>query len=207
MIANTLEQYRNYTGECFSRIKSYDTVAQMWEERSKEYAQLVAIEYDGKSYTYAQLAEDVAKYRTVLKSKGVSGRVALLIPNSYDFVKAFLAAVTLGCTAAVLPAHLDEKSRLAGHLLYDRQIGRAAVTGAFQIHQMRMGSALRRKVQRNLLRMLAVYRHLCVIAFVQTHSLSFKQVNRRKKDHAIPSVSQKAFRIRNPTSPLFSGWN
>lgn len=110
MIANTLEQYRNYTGECFSRIKSYDTVAQMWEERSKEYAQLVAIEYDGKSYTYAQLAEDVAKYRTVLKSKGVSGRVALLIPNSYDFVKAFLAAVTLGCTAAVLPAHLDEKS-------------------------------------------------------------------------------------------------
>ena len=37
-------------------------------------------------------------------------RVALLAANSYDWVKAFLAITTLGCTAVALPAHLDAKT-------------------------------------------------------------------------------------------------
>ena len=113
MEVNTLEIYRRYTGEeTFKRIKHYDTLSQMWEERSKEYAELTAVMDNGSSYTYAQLADDVAKFRTVLKNSGArkGDTVALYIPNSYDFVKAFLAVVTSGCTAAVLPAQIDEKA-------------------------------------------------------------------------------------------------
>ena len=113
MKADTLELYRTYTGdETFDRIKHYETVAQMWEDRAAEYADLTAIADDGKTYTFRQLQEDVAHFRAVLRASGVEQgqRVALLIPNSYDFVKAYLAAVTAGCTAVILPAHLDEKA-------------------------------------------------------------------------------------------------
>lgn len=112
MIADTLERYRAYTGEeTYSRIKRYETVAQMWEERSKEYASLAAVEDNGVSRTFAELAADVARFRTVLKDKCYpKSRVAILAPNSYDFVKAFLAVITLGCTAVVLPAHLNEQA-------------------------------------------------------------------------------------------------
>ncbi len=111
MIADTLEIYRRYTGAAFDRIKHYDNMAEMWEARSAEYADLTAIADNGSTYTYRQLAEDVARFRTVL-SRHVSApaRVALLAANSYDWVKAFLAIVTLGCTAVALPAHLDAKT-------------------------------------------------------------------------------------------------
>ena len=135
MIANTLEQYRAYTGEeTFSRIKPYETLAKMWEERSAEYAGLTAVSDDGKEYTFAALADDVADFRAVLKPRiaeksrvfravlkpriAEKSRVAILLPNSYDFVKAFLAVVTLGCTAAVLPAHLDEKAVAGTRLMF-----------------------------------------------------------------------------------------
>ena len=112
MIADTLELYRKYTGdETFNLIKPFDTLTDMWQARSAEYADRVAVEDDGKSYTFAQLADDAARFRTVLKNRGVKpSRVAILVPNSYDFVKAFIAVTTLGCTAAILPAHLGDKA-------------------------------------------------------------------------------------------------
>lgn len=112
MIAETLELYRQYTGEeTFARIKDYPSLAAMWEERAREYAELIAIEDNGERYTFRRLAEDAAAFRAALLDSGVrqGDRVALLIPNSYAFVKAFLAVTTLGCTAAVLPAHLGEQ--------------------------------------------------------------------------------------------------
>ena len=62
MIADTLELYRKYTGETFDRIKSFDTMADMWEDRWREYSDLTAVVDDGKEYTFAQLAEDVAQF-------------------------------------------------------------------------------------------------------------------------------------------------
>lgn len=111
MIADTMELYRKYTGEAnLKHIKHFNTLAEMWEERSQEYSDLTAIEDNGNKYTYSQLREDTAKFRTVLLKHIKGGeRVALLIANSYDFVKAFLAVTTLGCTAAVLPAHLTSE--------------------------------------------------------------------------------------------------
>lgn len=111
MIADTLEIYRRYSGATFDRIKHFDNMAQMWEARSEEYAGLTAIVDSGTAYTYRQLSEDVARFRTVLRRHiAAPARVALLAANSYDWVKAFLAIVTLGCTAVALPAHLDAKT-------------------------------------------------------------------------------------------------
>ena len=112
MKADTLDLYRRYTGEeTYARIVRYPTLTDMWEARAKEYANLTAIADSGSEYTYAQLAQDVAAFRGVLRDTGVQpgSRVALLLPNSYDFVKAFLAVVTFGCTAAILPVHLNEQ--------------------------------------------------------------------------------------------------
>ncbi len=124
MIANTLELFRHYTGEeTFNRIRRFDTLAQMWEARSEEYAGLIAIRDGDRAVTFRQLAQDVARFRTVLAQHITEPtRVALLIPNSYEFVKAFLAVTTLGCTAVVLPAHLNEQAvfgtrRLFGYTL------------------------------------------------------------------------------------------
>lgn len=111
MIADTLEIYRRYSGASFDRIKHFDNMAQMWEARSEEYAGLTAIVDSGNAYTYRQLAEDVARFRTVLRRHiAAPARVALIAANSYDWVKAFLAIVTLGCTVVALPAHLDAKT-------------------------------------------------------------------------------------------------
>ena len=110
MKVETLEQYRKYTGdETFNKIKHYESLSQMWTACVKEYGERVAVEDNGEKYSYNRLNEDVAKFRTVLKNSGVAKtRVALLIPNSYDFIKAFLAVTTLGGTAVVLPPQLDE---------------------------------------------------------------------------------------------------
>ncbi len=98
------ENFRKYTdASTFDRIVSFGTVNEMWADRVKEYATLTAIEDDGKKYTYAQLEEDAASFRPLL---GTGKRAAVLCPNSYDFVKAYLAAVTSGNTAIILPPQL-----------------------------------------------------------------------------------------------------
>ena len=110
-MSDTRKIFAKYASkETMDRIVEYDTVASMWEDKKKEFATDVAIDYDGVKYTYAQLDADVSYFRTVLKDAGLKhgDRVGLLSQNSYDFVVGYLAAVTSGLTVAVLPAHLDE---------------------------------------------------------------------------------------------------
>lgn len=108
---STRDVFAKYVSkETMDRIVEYDTVAKMWEDKAKEFAGNIAIDYDGKQYTYAVLSSDVERFRTVIKNAGLNcgDRVGLLSQNSYDFVVGYLAAVTSGLTVAVLPAHLDE---------------------------------------------------------------------------------------------------
>lgn len=110
MKSQSREVFRKYTDpEIFEKIREYGTVSEMWEVCLREYAGQVAIEDDGKSYTYAQLEADAADLRTLLvRDDPAPRRVGILIPNSYAFVRAYLAAVTLGDTAMILPVQLDE---------------------------------------------------------------------------------------------------
>ena len=102
------EKFRAYTApEEFEKITSFSTVNEMWQARSAEFADRVAIEDDGKKYTYKQLEEDASYLRPVFANRG---RIAILCPNSYEFVKAYLAAVTSGNTAIILPPQLPPEA-------------------------------------------------------------------------------------------------
>ena len=92
-------------------IQDDASVEAMWARCSKEYAKLCAIS-DGEEYSYARLDDDVAHMRGVLKNKGVKKGdfVGIIMPNSYAFIKSFLAVVTSGAVAVLLPPHLDEKA-------------------------------------------------------------------------------------------------
>ncbi len=106
------EIWRKYTdAQTFDRIVGFDSVAQMWSVRAKEFADNTAIVDQGESVSYSALDAEVARFRSRLGADMPKAtRVGLLIPNSLAFVRAFLAVVTLGGTAVVLPAHLDEKA-------------------------------------------------------------------------------------------------
>ena len=103
------KKFEKYTdAQTFAKIVDYQNVTEMWTHSVKTYPDNVAI-VDGKSYTYAEMDEDVAAFRTVFQNHGVTpgSLVGILCPNSYGFVKAFLAASTFGPPAVLLPTHLD----------------------------------------------------------------------------------------------------
>ncbi len=106
------EKFRKYTTpETFERIVDFQNVTEMWTRCISEYADDIAI-VDGENYTYAQLDEDISLFRTVLKENnaGTGSLIGILCPNSYGFVKAFLAAATFGVAAVLLPAHMDAQT-------------------------------------------------------------------------------------------------
>ncbi len=105
MVTKDRSVFAKYTDpQTFAKIVEYDTVSQMWQRCINEYAELPAIVEDDKQYTYAQLEEDAALLRGCLGT--TPKRVAIYCPNSYDFVKAFMASATAGHVALVLPPQL-----------------------------------------------------------------------------------------------------
>lgn len=110
IVQGSAEAFRRYTDpETFERIRDDGDICRMWQRCAAEYAEKTALVYDGQSRTYGELDREVAGLRSALRSQGAApgDRVAVFCANSIDFARAFLAAVTAGCTAAVLPPHLD----------------------------------------------------------------------------------------------------
>ena len=115
------ELFRKYANpEEFDRIVEKDTVVEMWQSAREEFADLIAIEDGGNQYTYRQLDEDMAVFRGLLKEKGIKkgDRVGVFARNSYDLVKMYMAVVTYGACAAVLPAHLDDKTLFGVSMMF-----------------------------------------------------------------------------------------
>ena len=108
MKTQSKEVFKKYmSAESYEGLKDFDSVSQMWKYCSAEYAKSVAIADNSVEYTFSKLEEDAAAMRALLKLPA-GARVGILIPNSYDFVKAYIAVTTLGLTAVVLPVQLDE---------------------------------------------------------------------------------------------------
>jgi len=93
--------------ETIAKIKDYDSVSEMWNHCVGEYAGKTAICDAGASYTFAQLEEDAADYRALLPE---GQRIGILVPNSYEFVKVYIAAVTLGKTVLIMPVQLPAEA-------------------------------------------------------------------------------------------------
>ena len=111
MQTQTRELFRKYTDpDTFERIVEFGTVSEMWEHSLATWPEAPAIVDNGNTYTFAQLEQDVAGFRTLLGAPATGTRVAIFAANSYDFVKAYLAVVTSGCTAAIFPAHLPAEA-------------------------------------------------------------------------------------------------
>ena len=111
MQTQTRELFRKYTDpDTFERIVEFGTVSEMWEHSLATWPEAPAIVDNGNTYTFAQLEQDVAGFRTLLGAPATGTRVAIFAANSYDFVKAYLAEVTSGCTAAIFPAHLPAEA-------------------------------------------------------------------------------------------------
>ena len=110
MLSRSREVFAKYTDpDTFEKIQEFGTVSEMWENCLRQYPQAVAIEDAGEKYSYERLEKDAAAFRTLLaRPEGETRRVGILISNSYAFVKTYLAVVTLGYTAMILPAQLDE---------------------------------------------------------------------------------------------------
>lgn len=108
-MVNSAKLFEQYTdAESFSKIVDYENVCQMWEHSVRQYPDNVAI-VDGEEVTYSALDDAVAKFRAELLHGGVKkgDNVGLFAHNSLFFVKAYLAIVTLGACAVLLPVHLD----------------------------------------------------------------------------------------------------
>lgn len=91
--------------EEFNKLKRFDTLPQLLACSTEEYAELPAIEWKGGGKTYAQLAQDVAAMRGLLAKENipVGAHVGVMMKNSYDFVRTFLAISTSGRVAVLLP--------------------------------------------------------------------------------------------------------
>lgn len=145
MIEITENKFLPYASEeTLDRIVKYPSMTHMWEACVSQYGENVAVE-DGEKYTFAALDKDVAAFRAVLAEKGIKAgdKVGMLVPNSYDFIKVYLAATTLGAVAALLPAHLDQKSVYGCSLMFDMS---ALVYAPEQEEQTTLVSQLNTKV-------------------------------------------------------------
>ena len=107
------EAFRKYAAaEVFDRIVSDGNLCRMWSRAVAENPDRAAVVFDGRETTYTQLDGEIAALRGALAEAGCrpGDRVALLCQNSTDFVRAFFAVTTAGCTAAVLPPHLPPEA-------------------------------------------------------------------------------------------------
>lgn len=103
------EYFRQFADPAeFERIVEKPTVTAMWRDCVAEFPNRDAVVFQGESRTFARLDDDAADFRTILSKQTRDGAcIGIFSANSYDFVKVYLAVVTSGRTAVILPAHLD----------------------------------------------------------------------------------------------------
>ncbi len=121
MQLETRELFRKYHNpEEFERLVELDTIPEMWAKVTKEFSDQEAL-VDGKTYTYKELEEAIGLYRKVLLDNGIKqgDHVGVFAKNSFDLVKMYLAITTFGGVAAILPAHLDEKSLYGVSMMFN----------------------------------------------------------------------------------------
>ena len=116
MIFETRELFRKYTDpETFDLIREMDSVSELWGRSLALWPDRPALTDDGQTWTFAELEAEAALLRGALAEAGLKkgDTVGIAAPNSFDFVRAFLAAATAGLTAVILPAPY-EKQRIFG---------------------------------------------------------------------------------------------
>lgn len=107
------EIFAKYTdAETFEKIKEFGSISEMWKNCIEKYSDEEAIFDLDTSFSFAKTEEMAAGFRTVIKKniEGTGKRIGIYAVNSFEFVKAFIAITTMGHTAVILPAQLDENT-------------------------------------------------------------------------------------------------
>ena len=108
--------------------------------------------------------------------------------------------------AAYTAAHLTEKPAALLYLENGFHVRSPAGFCALKVDNMHMSRTASGKVFGKHRRVIAVYRHLGIVAFEKTNCLALIQIYCRIYQHdSPPFISENALRIFRPTSPLFSG--
>ena len=98
--------------ETLSQIVEYDSIPRMWEASVGRYKDCPAVKSDGKTLSYGELGQLVDKFRAYLYAEAYrpGDSIRITSERSAAFIKAFLAAETLGLTVTVLPEGSREDS-------------------------------------------------------------------------------------------------
>ena len=108
MVFETRHLFEKYTDrEQFDRIREFDSVTEMWKICLDAFGDRIAVSDNGTEYTFSGIEEDAAGFRSLLSGLPAHSRVGIFSPNSYDFIKAFIAVVTAGHVAVLIPPQLD----------------------------------------------------------------------------------------------------
>lgn len=114
MIYSTnIERFYKYMDESdIAQLREYSSMSQMWADCLEKFADRVAIEDDGKQFTYSDIENAASALRGVLNKNGCTKneRIGLFSDNSIDFVVGYIAITTFGCAAVVLPPHLPAQA-------------------------------------------------------------------------------------------------
>ena len=100
--------YAYQSAETIRRLIPDPNLSQMWLRVAKACGPLPAVTDQGVTLTYGELDEAVGRFRALLAGYALAcgGTVCMLAERSADFLKAFLAAETLGLAVVVMPTYL-----------------------------------------------------------------------------------------------------
>ena len=102
--------------ELLGLIRQQESIPKMWEESVRRYSSCPAVRENGSVCTYRELDESVCRFRGYLAEKGYRPGATIHIASqrSSGFIKAFLAAQTLGLSVTVLPEGFTENAVTPG---------------------------------------------------------------------------------------------
>ncbi|MBQ4105769.1 MAG: AMP-binding protein [Clostridia bacterium] len=95
----------NMKPEELEMLKEIRTVDGLLEYCLEAFGEREAITSGGKTVTYKEFYEDVELTRGFLVSNGINkgDHVGIMLKNEYDFMRVYMATVTLGCVAVLVP--------------------------------------------------------------------------------------------------------
>ena len=95
----------NMTPGEVEKIVDLRTIDALMENCLEKYADKEAIVSGGKTVTYKEFYEDVELTRGFLSAQGIKkgDHVGIMLKNEYDFMRMYMATVTMGCVAVLVP--------------------------------------------------------------------------------------------------------
>ncbi len=81
------------------------------ENSKKKFPSKIALYFEDEKYTYKQLSEKIDRIAGFLsKSTNAGDVIALLLPNSPEFIFAYFGILKSGCTALLLPPNISDET-------------------------------------------------------------------------------------------------